>query len=293
MAAEGQRRFLVGDLGDLAETKPALVDDQIGEGVDRVEGPERANRVPQAAGLGATEHQVRRDALEQPRQRADIDRVLLDLVEDEVDKELARFDPVEIDPGDPVDPPERVEDPRLEELVVLRQIDALGGDPSLDDRDVVGVEREDEDRPDVLGKHRLHLVHLFRDLHPDDVDLLAPGELHEELGAVGVGGGVELLDAREGGEDLLHRFGDLLLDLARMRVGVGDLDEHERRVELRKERQRQAIEGDAADQEDAHQDHGRRDRPANRECRQIHESLPFSSQARRREDAKRSRRHLR
>ena len=91
-----------------------------------------ANGVAQPAGLGAAEHQIGGDALEKLRQSAtDVDRVLLDLVEDQVDEELARLDPVEIHTGHPVHPPQRVEDARLEQLVVLRQIDALGGDAPL------------------------------------------------------------------------------------------------------------------------------------------------------------------
>ena len=125
------------------------------------------------------------------------------------------------------------------------------------------------------GQSRLHLVHLLGDLHAHDVDLLAPRELEEELGAVGGGRGVEVLDARQGGQDLLHRLGDLLLDLWRVGVGVRDLDEDERRVHRRQEGQGQAIEGDGAHQQHAHQDHGGGDRPANGEGRQVHRWLPF------------------
>ena len=89
--------------------------------------------------------------------------MLLDLVEDEVDKELARFDPVEIDPGDPVDPPERVEDPRLEELVVLRQIDALGGDFGTLRR----AQIEATVTEDITGRERRSSISGFQKNVPD------------------------------------------------------------------------------------------------------------------------------
>ena len=73
------------------------------------------------------------------------------------------------------------------------------------------------------GESRLHLIHLFGDLHADDVDLLTPRELQKEVGAVGGGVGVEAFDSRKGRQNLLDGFGDLLLDLRGVRVGVGDL----------------------------------------------------------------------
>jgi len=265
VAAEIERRLLVGNLGHLAEAQATLVDHKVGEGLDGFEGAQGTNGVAQSSGLGAAEHEIGGDALEKLRQATDVDRVLLDLVEDQVHEELTWLYPVEVHAGHPVHPSQRVEDARLEQLVVLRQVHALGGDAPLHHRNVVGVEGEDEDRADVRRKGRLHLIHLLGDLHADEVDLLAPGKFHEEVGAVGSCGGVELLDTRKGGQDLLHGFGDLLLDLTRVGVGVRDLHEHEGRIDLGQEGQGQAEEGDAAHQEHAHQDHGCSDRPAHGE----------------------------
>jgi len=113
--------------------------------------------------------------------------VLLDLVEDQVHEELTRFHSVEVHAGNPVHPSQRVDDARLEQFVVLRQVHALGGDAPLHHRDVVGIEGVDEDRADVRRKGRFHLIHLLGDFHANDVDLPTPGKFHEEPGAVGGG----------------------------------------------------------------------------------------------------------
>ena len=56
---------------------------------------------------------------------------------------------------------QRVEHPRLEQLVVLRQVHPLGRDPPLDHRDVAGAEGVDQDRSDVPPAARGDLVELL------------------------------------------------------------------------------------------------------------------------------------
>jgi len=99
VAAEVQRRLLVGDFGHLTEAQSALVDDQVGEGVDGLECAQGANGVAQPAGLGAAKHEIGGDALEKLRQSTDVYRVLLDLVEDQIHEELARLYPVRSTPS--------------------------------------------------------------------------------------------------------------------------------------------------------------------------------------------------
>ena len=158
--------------------------------------------------------------------------MLLDRREHQVNGDLARFDTVEIDPCDTGHAADRVDHARLEQGVVAREIDSAGGDAPFDDGDLARVEGVDQDLADIRGQRRTDLLHLLADLHPYDVQILAPGEFETEPDLVGAGFRADLLQTGEGGQHLFHRPRDLALDLGRIGVGVGHRNPDERRIYL-------------------------------------------------------------
>jgi hypothetical protein len=238
VTAELDDRLLVADLGDVAEAEPLVVD---GEAVDlreRAEGAHRPRRVTQPPVVRLAEDHVSRGSLEVPDQRADVDVVLPDSVQDQVDEDLLGSDAVQVHAGDPGDAADPVDDAGFQEVVVRREVDPPGGDPPFDDRNVRGVEGEDDDFADPLRQLGLDLLDLFADLHADDVQVLTPLELEIEEGTVGARVRGELLDVGEGRQHLLHRLGDLFFHLGGAGVGVRHLDADERDVHLGEESER-------------------------------------------------------
>jgi hypothetical protein len=98
----------------------------------------------------------------------------------------------------------------------------------------------------------------------------APLELDLDVGAALVGVGGHLLDVADGGEDLLDRPRDLGLHLLRCGARVRHGDGHERRVEGRKELQRQEPGRDRPDHDDAEEHHQGGDGSAQRPLGELH-----------------------
>jgi hypothetical protein len=197
--------------------------------------------------------------------------VLSHPIQNQVDVDLAWQHPVEIDPRHTGHPPNPVENSRLDQIVALGQIDTLGRDPGLYHRNVVGVEREDENLTDVGRQLRFDLVHLLADLHADDVQIEAPVELQKDLGLVGVGLAVERLDRRQGRQNLLHRFDDLLFHLPGIGVRIGDDDADKGGVDLGQKGQWDPYDGDTTQDQNTDQDHGGGDGPGYRQPRELHQ----------------------
>ncbi len=170
VAAVTDRRLLVVDLRDVRQPEASLVDGEIRDLLDRGEFPHGARREAQIVIRHLAEHHIRRRALKLSDQLADVDVVRVHLVQDEVDEDLAWQHAIEIHPPDAGNAAQSVEDPRLDQLVARRQIDAVRRNPALDHRNVRRVEREDDDLADVAGQIRLDLVHLLADLHAHDVE---------------------------------------------------------------------------------------------------------------------------
>ncbi len=147
----GDRRLLVGDIGDVAEPQAPLVDHELTDLVHAAQRAHGSRRVASAVFADATEGDAAIDASQPRDERPHIDPMGLDLVDAEIDEDLARLDAVQGHTRDARNAAQAVQHPALEQLVVRREVHPRRGDAALDHGDVAGVERVDLDVPNLVG----------------------------------------------------------------------------------------------------------------------------------------------
>jgi hypothetical protein len=143
---------------------------------------------------------------------------------------------------------------------------------------VGGRELEHEIALQVAGQLVADRIDALARLRRRDGDVALPvGELHEHLGAVRAGVGVDALDPGHGRQRFLDRAQDGALDFLRRGAGVGQLHEDERRGDLGEGLQRQPDRRDQADHEQRYEQHDRADRSPQAELGDGHaRSVPAS-----------------
>ena len=242
--------------GDVAETEAALVVDD--DGGDVFEGVKAAHRADVDFAT-AVDHVAAGDGEVLVAQRAEhgahVDPMATETVVEEFDLHLADRSAVDVDVAHAFDALER----RLDEIfqTVSRVVD--GGRDGRDDvhHGRVGLRvAADIDAVDVGGQERFYAVHAVRD---QGVGLAQAGAgLEFDADGRGAVAGVarEALDVGDRAKDVLDLAGNFFLYVARGSVGVtrGDV-ELVALIALGEEGERDAVEGDEADDENRREDH--------------------------------------
>jgi hypothetical protein len=249
--------------------KPGSPERQVADLVEAPELVHDAQRPGLGAGMELPRAQAAARGLDARQHLSGVELVTLEPGEREVDAHLGRLHAVELDLGHARHAPQRVGDVAVQQLVVVRDV-ASRRDAAFEHRDVGGALAVDLDHVDVGRELVADAVELLARLDAQRPDVLAPVELHVDLGLVGGRRGVDVPHARQRGERLLGGPRDLFLDLGGQRVGVRNVDLEPGELDFGQERELQPRRGERPQHHDAQQHHPRRDRAAQTPAREVH-----------------------